>query len=482
MVSVRRNLIAILGMSVLLVVMLVMLFRGVEPEHQFRQREGTMHFEAHPEVGHSHEFEKVEESGKGGTILVSEFYSEPPATIPEGPGSQATGFEGNLLDPVGDPIEGAEIAIVPKLVQDGQTHRVPWSREVVTDRHGRFLITTDIENADVTGGQVVLTCEGGTPDRVLYYSKRIDVIRGEIVDLGDLVVGSVGASFVATVRDESGRPVEGAGVRFLFPTGSVSGVTATTNEHGLAQVVGIACYGDTEPDHFRCFLEHPSWLFPGKDVKVEPDRTKAYLPGGRVDFVIRTEDPEPDFNFAIFDYKGPPQEPRSYGATVLRDSYWVDQSFVPFQLYDTFSAVPIRVRIKDVPPRKFAVEVYACDGSGDYMEARLSPATYQNMPVLMGSAATWKRGVEARGRLLAEDGSPIADRYVMLHLKASGMTDGPRYREARTQPNGVFVFHSLPPCKELAVAVLGAGRSALHAFTVPATSTRLELPDLTLGR
>ncbi|RMD86228.1 MAG: hypothetical protein D6808_03800, partial [Candidatus Dadabacteria bacterium] len=279
--------------------------------------------------------------------------------------------------------------------------------------------------------------EGGSGSKRLFYSEEVSFRIGEIQDLGDIVLGSEGSNFVGSVLDSEGNPIQGADVHFTFPTGSVSGVTVTTDSNGEFEVAGLRCFGETHPDHFRVYIENLPELFPGKVVSCNPQRANAYIGGGRVDFTVSVRDPEPQVDYGSIVYMGAPRN--RVTIALLREGKVVQSIPQPVALSQGESAFLVGVPVSEAKNHTFSLEVSDLE-TGEYAvcNLRYDPATNR----LKGELRRWTMGGEITGFL--RDAKGIPQKGVKLSLLQSGSM-GPICRISETDSEGRFRFSALPP-------------------------------------
>lgn len=414
---------------------------------------------------------------KGGTIVPAPFdRREPPPEAAAG-APLATGWKGRFADVAGRPVSGARIQAIPPLQRDGGHYSAPWTASAETGAEGDFRVVADVSVAADAPTLVTLACEGGESGRLLFHSRRVELVPGRMVDLGELRAGSTGANYLVTVRDASGAPLPGARVRFVFPTGPFSGVTAETGDLGTAEVLGLACFGDTDPDHFRCFVENARELAAPAVPRVEPPRAIARIGSRNVDFVVHFEEPPETVLLAMLLYRGV-SDGRACGVVLGCGRSGVLQSYRGVQLAGGENAWPLGIPKANPEGAERFVEVYALDGSGEYLRAPLRPGVVQGMEALVAEASVWRRGVEIQGRLVRDDGTPAAGVSVFLQLPGRGDPGGPRYREAATDAQGRFEFHGLPPGLECELAASAGGVRRLRRIRVSSQPPAMDLLDI----
>jgi len=434
---------------------IVAILWGGQPDEVFEEPPSGQQSHTHQEgVGaHDHD-EKV-------GIITSRFQSEP--AVPDGADETPTGWSGECRLPDGLPACDCRVEFVAPLADQGDHFRPGWRAVGRTDDEGRFeVILEDQRTEGELPAQVTMVCNAQPEsDDIVYHTERVAVVRGEVTELGTLVLGSVGTTITGSVRRVNGAPVSGVRVRALFPTGSVAGPTAVTNADGLYRMAGLRCWGDTVPNHLRVTLEspeisfangsnQPSPAFPeeaGKLVRFKPTQHLVPTAGGVADFEIELADPPLQVDFVTLENVGDTRE--GVGFLVLDGKRRLVQGVpIPVNLVaGQVARMPLGLSLERAMNDTHTVELYQYGGT-HLFRAKLQllrggPDAAAHR--LHATVDRWVEGTRFKGHVLDARGQPLANATVGLTPTEETPFQALPYRRTETNEKGEFILDPVAP-------------------------------------
>lgn len=367
----------------------------------------------------------------------------------------STGWSGRVLDAAGHPVPNMRMTAWPPLsLQPEGGYSEPWRANALSDAEGRFtLCLAETLAAEQLPSEVTMTSSTHGEGHLEYFSRSVPLLPGQVVGIGDCVLGAEGSSLSGYVRDEQGRPIPQAEVYVVFTTGSVNGVTIRTDSNGYYEARGVQwSKGDTTPDCFRVYLTNIALLFPGQVVQVEPEKHYVPASGGPADFVLSFPPAPATVGPLVLTYDGAPRQRVRY---VVYDTAGAILQTSPFEfaLVPGRLVLPFEMTLDEASGSQPVLELYSLEENNN---------SYQVLPIAIDSSTAagplvvrstdWRTGVELRGQIIDRDGRALANLPVFLLPNDGRPPESLHYRDSITDAFGEFGFLAVPPDSRVALS------------------------------